>query len=293
MIEAGHKEIAVSRQCEIVGLSKAAYYYRPRLRAALNETLMALLDEQYTKTPFYGVPRMTEWLKTQGYKVNRKRVRRLMRLMGLEAVYPKPWLSKPAKDHKKYPYLLKDVVIECPDHVWSTDITYIRLKGGFIYLAAVMDWHSRYVLSWEVSTTLDAEFCVKALESALSLSSPEVFNSDQGSQFTSVEFTGRLENLGVAISMDGRGRALDNIFVERLWRTVKYEEVYLKSYETVREARESLARYFHFYNTERLHEALGYRTPQDVYFGERRLEEDSAAKPMQAHLHQIQPSFLS
>jgi putative transposase len=285
----------VSRQCWLLGLSKAAYYYRARERSGLNEALMTLLDEQYTKTPFYGVPKMTEWLRSRGYRVNRKRVRRLMKILGLEAVYPKPWLSKPAKDHKKYPYLLKDVVIERPDHVWSTDITYIRLKGGFIYLVAIMDWHSRYVLSWEVSTTLDAEFCIRALERALSLSSPEVFNSDQGSQFTSIEFTGRLEKLGVAISMDGRGRAMDNIFVERLWRTVKYEEVYLKSYESVKEARESLARYFHFYNTERLHQALSYRTPQDVYFKERIIRKDSETKtkPKQALLHHIQPSFLS
>lgn len=285
----------MSRQCRLLGLSKAAYYYRARERNGLNEALMTLLDEQYTKTPFYGVPKMTEWLRTRGYMINRKRVRRLMKILGLEAVYPKPWLSKPAKDHKKYPYLLMDVVIERPDHVWSTDITYIRLKGGFIYLVAIMDWHSRYVLSWEVSTTLDAEFCIRALERALSLSSPDVFNSDQGSQFTSVEFTGRLEKLGVAISMDGRGRAMDNIFVERLWRTVKYEEVYLKSYETVKEARESLARYFHFYNTERLHQALGYRTPQDVYFKERIIRKDSETKtkPRQALLHHIQPSFLS
>ena len=278
-----------------MGLSKAAYYYRARERSGLNEALMTLLDEQYTKTPFYGVPKMTEWLRTRGYKVNRKRVRRLMKILGLEAVYPKPWLSKPAKDHKKYPYLLKDVVIERPDHVWSTDITYIRLKGGFIYLVAIMDWHSRYVLSWEVSTTLDAEFCIRALERALSLSSPDIFNSDQGSQFTSVEFTGRLEKLGVAISMDGRGRAMDNIFVERLWRTVKYEEVYLKSYETVKEARESLARYFHFYNTERLHQALGYRTPQEIYFKERKIRKGLETKtiPAQASLHHIQPPFLS
>lgn len=257
MIESGHAEIPVYRQCELVGLSKAAYYYRPRERDALNETLMRLLDEQYTKTPFYGVPKMTEWLKREGYRVNPKRVRRLMRLMGLCAVYPKPWLSKPAKEHKKYPYLLRGLEIDCPDQVWGADITYIRLRQGFIYLVAVMDWHSRYVLSWEVSTTLTMDFCLRALENALTLSSPEIFNSDQGSQFTSVEFTGRLENIGVAISMDGRGRAMDNIFVERLWRTIKYEEVYLKSYETVAEARESLAKYFHFYNTERLHESLG------------------------------------
>ncbi len=292
-MEPGYREIPVSRQCELIGLSKAAYYYRPRPKDALNETLMRLLDEQYTKTPFYGVPKMTEWLRTKGYWVNRKRVRRLMRILGLEAVYPKPWVSKPAKYHKKYPYLLKGVVIERPDQVWSTDITYIRLKHGFIYLVAIMDWHSRYVLSWEVSTTLDAEFCIMTLERALTLSSPEIFNSDQGSQFTSVEFTWLLERLGVAISMDGRGRAMDNIFVERLWRTVKYEEVYLKSYETVKEARESLARYFHFYNTERLHESLGYRTPKEAYFKKGRIKEDSGTKPVQAGLHQIQPCFLS
>jgi len=254
---------------------------------------MRLLDEQYTRTPFYGVPRMTAWLRRQGYVVNPKRVRRLMRLMGLTAVYPKPWTSKPAKDHRKYPYLLRDVVIDRPDRVWSADITYIRLRKGFIYLVAIMDWYSRYVLGWEVSTTLDAEFCIRALEKALGLSRPDIFNSDQGSQFTSLGFTGLLESLGVSISMDGRGRTFDNIFVERLWRTVKYEEVYLNSYETVAEARQFLARYFHFYNTERLHESLGYRTPQEVYYEEGRLKEPSESKPMQALLHQIQPSFLS
>ena len=250
---------------------------------------MRLIDEQYTRTPFYGVPRMTAWLRPQGYKVNPKRVRRLMRHMGLTAVHPKPWLSKPVKEHKKYPYLLKDLVIDRSDQVWSADITYIRLRKGFIYLVAIMDWHSRYVLSWEVSTTLDKEFCLRALE----LSSPDIFNSDQGSQFTSLEFTGLLECLGIAISMDGRGRVFDNIFVERLWRTVNYEEVYMKSYESVAEARQSLAKYFHFYNTERLHESLGYQTPQEVYFGEGRLEEGSETKTGQALPHQIQPSFLS
>lgn len=294
MIEPGNPEIPVLRQCWLLGLSKAAYYYRAREQDGLNSTLMTLLDEQYTKTPFYGVPKMTEWLRRRkGYKVNPKRVRRLMRLMGLCAVYPKPWTSKPAKEHKKYPYLLRDLEIDRPDQVWSADITYIRLKTGFIYLVAIMDWHSRYVLSWEISTTLDKEFCIAALEKALTLSSPEIFNTDQGSQFTSVEFTGRLETLKISISMDGRGRAMDNIFVERLWRTVKYEEVYLKGYETVREARESLARYFHFYNTERLHEALGYRTPQEVYFEERKIKNGSETKPTRAPLHQIQPSFLS
>ncbi len=258
-----------------------------------NETLMRLIDEQYTKMPFYGVAKMTEWLVRQGYKVNRKRIRRLMRLMGLEAVYPKPWLSKPAKGHKLYPYLLRDLVIDRPDQVWSTDITYIRLMRGFVYLVAIMDWFSRYVLSWGVSTTLETEFCLTALEKALKHSKPEIFNSDQGSQFTSTEFTGRLESSGVRISMDGRGRVFDNIFVERLWRTVKYEDVYIKGYETVSAVKAGLADYFRLYNTERLHESLGYRTPMEVYIGERRLKEGPETKPVQAPLHQIQPCFLS
>lgn len=265
MIEHCHPEIPVYRQCKLLGLSKAAYYYRSRSESVLNLALMRLIDEQYTRTPFYGVKKMTAWLRREGHQVNQKRVRRLMRLMGLEAVYPKPWLSKPAEGHKKYPYLLKGLVIDHPDHVWSTDITYVRLVQGFIYLVAIIDWFSRYVLSWEVSTTLEKDFCIKALERALRLSKPDIFNSDQGGQFTSVEFTGRLEATGVRISMDGRGRIWDNIFVERLWRSVKYEEVYLKSYETVKEARDGLTRYFQLYNNERLHESLGYRTPREVY----------------------------
>jgi len=217
----------------------------------------------------------------------------LMRLMGLSAVYPKPWTSKPARESKKYPYLIRELVIDSPDQVWAADITYIRLDKGFIYLVAIMDWHSRYVLAWEVSTTLETAFCLAALEKALALSSPEIFNSDQGSQFASFELTGMLESRGVQISMDGRGRFWDNIFVERLWRTVKYEEVYLKNYETVKEARDGLARYLHFYNTERLHESLGYRTPEEVYFEERNTQEGLKSKPRQAPLHQIQPAFLS
>lgn len=293
MIERGHPAIPIHRQCELVGLSRSAWYYRARPVDGLNETLMRLIDEQYTKTPFYGAAKMTKWLRRQGYKVNRKRIRRLMRLMGLTAVYPKPWLSKPAKGHKKYPYLLRDLVIDRPDQVWSTDITYIRLTRGFVYLVAIMDWFSRYVLSWGVSTTLETEFCLTALEKALKRSKPEIFNSDQGSQFTSTEFTGRLESAGVRISMDGRGRVFDNIFVERLWRTVKYEDVYIKGYETPSEVKAGLADYFRLYNTERLHESLGYLTPQEIYLGERRLKEDSGVKPVQAPLHQIQPSFLS
>ena len=209
---------------------------------------------------------MTAWLKRQGHDVNHKRVRRLMRLMGLEAVYPKPNLSKALREHKKYPYLLRDMVIERPDQVWSADITYIRLSQGFIYLVAIIDWYSRYVLSWKVSITMEKEFCMEALEKALISSKPDIFNTDQGAQFTSHEFTGLLNGAGIVISMDGRGRALDNVFVERLWRSVKYEEVYLNNYETVREAKERLTEYFHFYNTERLHQSLGYRTPREVYF---------------------------
>jgi len=230
--------------------------------------MMKLIDEQYTLRPFYGVPRMTAWLRREGHLVNPKKVRRLMRLMGLEAIYPKPRLSQSCPGHKRYPYLLKGLVIDHSDQVWCSDITYIRLLHGFVYLTVVMDWFSRYVLSWELSITLDKEFCLKALEKALSVSKPEIFNTDQGSQFTSEEFTGRLEDAGVRISMDGKGRLYDNIFVERLWRTVKYEEVYLHDYLSVSEARERLALYFHFYNSERLHKSLGYQTPYEVYFNE-------------------------
>lgn len=226
---------------------------------------MRLLDEQYTRTPFYGVRRMTAWLQAAGEAINHKRVARLLRTMGLEAVYPKPRLSQPVAGHRIYPYLLRGVAVKQINQVWSTDITYIRLAGGFIYLAAVLDWYSRYVLSWAVSVTLDARFCLEALEQALAGGQPEVFNTDQGSQFTSQAFTGRLEQAGVRVSMDGRGRALDNVFVERLWRTVKYEDVYLKDYETVPAAVAGLGDYFRFYNEERLHQALGYRTPAAVY----------------------------
>lgn len=228
---------------------------------------MNLLDEQYTRTPFYGIRRMLEWLKIEGHTVNHKRVGRLLRVMGLEAIYPKPRLSQGDEQHRKYPYLLKGVKIENPNHVWSTDITYIRLRHGFVYLVAILDWFSRYVLSWKVSLTMEVEFCLEALEQALKINRPVIFNSDQGSQFTSADFTNRLEKAGVRISMDGRGRVFDNIFVERLWRTVKYEEVYIKSYETVEECRNGLDAYFRFYNEERLHQALGYRTPRQVYWG--------------------------
>jgi putative transposase len=231
-----------------------------------NLRLMGLIDQEYTEHPFYGTRRMTAWLNgDKGEHVNRKRVQRLMRLMGLEAIYPRPKLTA-GNGHKVYPYLLRDVTIDRPDQVWSTDITYVGLPSGFMYLAAVIDWHSRYVLSWELSNTLDGSFCLLALEAALSQDSkPEVFNTDQGVQFTAAAFTGRLEREGVKVSMDGKGRCLDNVFVERLWRSVKQEDVYLRGYETVPQLRGGLSRYFGFYNGQRRHQSLGYRTPAEVY----------------------------
>ncbi len=227
--------------------------------------LMRLLDEQYTRTPFYGARKMVAWLDTQGYPVERKRVRRLLHLMGLEALYPKPHTSLPGATAQRYPYLLRGMSIERCNQVWSCDITYIRLQRGFIYLMAVIDWFSRYVLAWEISITLDTSFCLEALDRALRVATPAIFNSDQGVQFTSNEFTSRLKSAAIRISWDGRGRALDNIFVERLWRSVKYEEVYIKDYQSVPDAVRNLHRYFTFYNHERLHQALDYQTPAQVY----------------------------
>lgn len=226
---------------------------------------MRLLDEEYTAHPFYGSRRMTVWLAGQGEVVNRKRVQRLMRLMGLEAIYPKPRLSVPGQNHRVYPYLLRDVKVERPNQVWSTDITYVPLTQGFMYLAATIDWHSRYVLAWRLSNTLDGSFCLEMLDDALSRGQPEVFNTDQGVQFTAQAWTSRLESAGVAVSMDGRGRCLDNVFVERLWRSVKYEDIYLRGYGAVPELERGLGAYFTFYNEERPHQALDYRTPKGVY----------------------------
>ena len=266
-VEPRHSKITICRQCELLGLSRSSLYYKPCGNSRYNEQLMRLLDEQYIETPFYGIDKMTEWLRRQGHWVNPKRVRRLMRQMGLEAVYPrrKRGLSIPDKQHKIYPYLLRGVQIIRSDQVWSTDITYIRMYRGWLYLVAVMDWFSRYVLSWEISITLESEFCIFALKEALSLGKPEIFNTDQGSQFTSIDFTEVLLEAGVQISMDGKGRVFDNIFIERLWRIVKVEEVYLRDYQTVTEARYNLGRYFELYNNRRLHQALGYRSPAEVY----------------------------
>jgi len=244
---------------------RSTVYYEPVAVSAVELELIRRLDEQYTRTPFYGSRRMTAWLRTQGHVVNRKRVTRLLAVLGLEALVPRRRLSTPAPGHRIYPYLLRGVAIDRVDQVWSTDITYIRLRRGFAYLVAVLDWYSRYVLAWGLAPTLDTEFCVTALAAALRQGQPEIFNTDQGAQFTSAAFTGRLEAAGVQISMDGRGRALDNVFVERLWRSVKYEEVYLKDYSGFTDAARNLAVYFRFYNRERLHQALGYRTPVAVY----------------------------
>jgi putative transposase len=269
MIDKDDELLSVLKQCELLGLCRSSVYYEKKEPDAYDLELMRLIDEQYTKTPFYGSRRMTEELKDKGHEVNRKKIQRLMRLMGIEAIYPKPNTSKPAPENKVYPYLLKGLIINRPQQVFAADITYIRMQQGFLYLVAIMDWHSRYVLSWRLSNTMDADFCTEALEEALSKGQPEIFNTDQGSQFTSNEFTGLLLANQIQISMDGRGRCMDNIFVERLWRSLKYEEVYLKSYETVQEAREGIGHWIHFYNNERLHQALGYHTPSAIYNNQR------------------------
>lgn len=252
--------LSIARQCELVGLARSSWYYTVRGETPQNLALMRAIDKQYLKTPFFGSRKMA---LTLGY--NRKRIQRLMQLMGLEAIYPKRRTTWPAHEHKVYPYLLRGVAVTRPDQVWASDITYVPMRHGFLYLVAIMDWFSRYVVSWRLSNTLDVGFCVEALEEALRQAQPEIFNTDQGSQFTATAFTSRLESRGVAISMDGRGRAIDNVFVERLWRSVKYEEVYLKDYSNAWEAEDSLAAYFHFYSHERIHQALGYRTPAEVY----------------------------
>lgn len=257
--------ISITRQAELLGISRSAIYYQPRVDPH-GLQLMHLLDELYTDTPFYGSRRMRAMFLKMGYRVSRKRIQRLMRLMGLEAIYPKPNLSKPHPDHQIFPYLLRGVNITKSNQVWGTDITYIRLSHGWLYLIAIMDWFSRYVLSWALSTSLEADFCILALEKALTRGLPEIFNSDQGSQFTSGEFIKALKKHSIQISMDGKGRAIDNIFTERLWRSLKYEEVYLKDYKCVAEARHGIQAYLEFYNEKRLHQSLNYRTPAEVYF---------------------------
>ena len=266
LIEFKHGSIPVYTQCELLGLSKSTLYYKAKGISEYELKLMELIDEQFTETPFYGIRRMTVALDRMGYKVNKKRVQRLMRTMGLAAIYPKKRPTRASKDHKVYPYLLRDVKIIRPNQVWSTDITYIRLKGGFVYLVAIIDWFSRYVLSWELSITLESSFCLTALDRALLSAKPEIFNSDQGSQFTANSFTEILLGNDIKISMDGRGRVFDNIFVERLWRSLKYERIYLNDYQTVPEVAEGVGSYFDFYNQERPHQSLDYMTPAEVHF---------------------------
>jgi putative transposase len=259
-IEREHNALTIARQCELLGLPRSTCYFRALGESAENLALMRSIDEQYLRTPFYGSRKMAEVLS-----INRKHAQRLMRVMGIEAIYPKRRTTWPGVGHKIYPYLLRNVEITRPDQVWASDITYVPLRHGFLYLVAVMDWYSRYVLSWRLSNTLTGSFCLEALEEALSRGQPEIFNTDQGSQFTAAAFTSRLESCSVAISMDGRGRAIDNVFIERLWRSVKYEEVYLRDYTDGWQAEASLCAYFRFYNDQRIHQALAYRTPWDVY----------------------------
>lgn len=266
MIEQDMKKLSISRQCELLGLARASYYYQPAQESLENLMYMRLIDEQYMKTPFWGSRNMTTWLNQKmGCPVNRKRIQRLMRIMGIEAIYPKPRTSEARAEHRKYPYLLRDVEIVKPNQVWSTDITYIPLPKGFMYLVAVMDWYSRFVLSWRLSNTMDSSFCIDALEAAFKFGKPEIFNTDQGAQFTCRDFTGRLESENILISMDGRGRALDNIFIERLWRSLKYEEIYIWNHETVPALENGIYQYFGFYNCERPHQSLANQTPSYIY----------------------------
>ena len=265
LIEPSGSHLSIRRQCELLGLNRSSYYLPPATESEENLRLMRRIDEQFLKTPFYGSRRMTACLERSGETVNRKRVQRLMALMGLEALFPRPRTTIPASDARIYPYLLRDRELTHVNEVWSSDITYIPMRHGFMYLTAVIDWFSRYVLSWRLSNTLEGRFCVEALEEALSKGRPEIFNTDQGSQFTAWEYTSRLEEAGVAVSRDGRGRALDNVFVERLWMSVKYEDIYIKDYELVSELESGLGAYFWFYDEERPHQSLDYRTPGEVH----------------------------
>jgi putative transposase len=272
-IEPDHPQLSLRRQCKLLNLNRASYYHTPAAESAENLKLMRRLDRLHLKYPFYGSRKLAFLLSTPKVAINRKRVQRLMRIMGIEAVYCKPRTTRCDENHKIYPYLLRNLQIERPNQVWSADITYVPMPRGFMYLTAVIDWHSRYVLDWRLSNTLEGSFCVEAVEAARRHALPEIFNSDQGVQFTSRAMTSRWESWGVAISMDGRGRALDNVFIERLWRTVKYEYLYLRAFATVAELERGLRDYFHFYNHQRPHQALNNRTPAELYWPRKRERE--------------------
>ena len=266
LIEPGYEQLSVVRQCELVSISRSSFYYQPAGDTAENLALMRLIDAQFLETPWYGSRQMARHLRRDGHKVGRKRVRRLMALMGLSPIYQRPRMTVPHPKHRIYPYLLRGLVVERPNQVWCTDITYIPMRRGFLYLVAVMDWATRKVLSWRVSNTMDVAFCIEALQDALArFGCPEIFNTDQGSQFTSSEFTDVLRAAAVRISMDGRGRWMDNVFIERLWRSLKYECVYLHAFETGSELRAGLLRWIGYYNTRRPHSTLAGRTPDEAY----------------------------
>ncbi len=266
LIEPYHEELSIRKQCELLRLNRSNLYYETVKVSEETLRIMNRIDEIFTELPFYGSRKIKEALRREGYSIGRERVQSLMRKMGMRAIYPKAKLSKKQPGHKIYPYLLANMDITRPNQVWSADITYIRLHQGFLYLVVIIDWFSRYVLSWRLSNSLDVYFCIEALDDALGKGCPDIFNSDQGSQFTSNDFTGILLNEGIAISMDGRGRVFDNIFTERLWRSVKYEEVYIKGYQVYKDAREGLGNYFPFYNNRRYHQSLGYKTPYEVHY---------------------------
>jgi putative transposase len=266
MVDPSYTALSIRRQCTLLSLPRASWYYTSVAVDDETLALMNAIDRQYTKTPFYGIRKMTIAMNERGFRVNHKRIARLMQLMGIHAIYSEPKLSIPGQNHNIYPYLLTDVPITTANQVWSSDITYIPMMRGFMYCVAVIDWFSRYVLSWGISNTQDAEFCVHVLERALQINKPEIFNTDQGSQFTSEKFTARLNDAKIRISMDGRGRVLDNIFIERLWRSMKYEDVYLHNYSDPTALYDGLECYFNFYNYERYHQALQYSTPADIYF---------------------------
>lgn len=265
MIDLNNPDLSVRQQCGLLEVNRSTLYYVPKDYDEYTIKLMHMIDEQFTKTPFYGVPRMTACLQRKGHQVNHKRVERLYKIMGLETIYPKRNLSKRHPEHKIYPYLLRGMEIKRVNQVWSTDITYIRLSKGFVYLVAIIDWYSRYVIDWQLSISLESSFCLETLARALKSGICEIFNTDQGSQFTTQKFTEVLLAKAIKISMDGRGRALDNIFIERFWRSIKYELIYLMELNTVIEARSNIGQYMGFYNNERPHQSLNYKTPAEIY----------------------------